>query len=321
VVGSKPKPRDPGTGRGVKSALPPRKNGGRPVVKGDGSNGASKNFQPAKGIKTAAAKNHAGKGGKGGGGKSGYYGGIGKYKGVKMGTVNSLVNGIINKENDDLRTQIRDVNRSTRDQNSQANALYNRGKGDLAYTHGETADFLKSIQGQSQQGYNNMANQQQAAAQALQAQLGNTYSGALTSGQEELNRLGIGNAGNFGGMIQDAANNQALAGQASNNIAGAMAMTQNNSNNYMSGLSGMNQGSYLQGLGEALNARNDQIATNNQNRLNQINKVHEAMTNNAGQRRDVFMQLLNQLSQTGWSQYLQAKQAHIIGGKPHHKHK
>jgi hypothetical protein len=261
--------------------------GGRPVVDKDDKNKPNKPKGPKVGK---------------------FYGGIGGYKGVRTKKVRRLVNGVIREEMNDLRAQGRQVKQDANNENRKARRDYRRGGQDLTYVHGETQDYLNNLAQRNQQMYQDQSQQSALSAQALGSMLGNTYSGAQSQGMEELARLGITGGGNFSGLQADQANAQSLAAIGGQNTQDTMGLQNSNAQLAMQSLQGMNQGSYMQGVGQNLNARNDKQQEILTNRVNQMNQVRHAMKDAKGERRDLFFQMLQQLQQTGWDQYLQAQQ-------------
>lgn len=247
-------------------------------------------------------------GGKGGGGrpipKGKYFGGRGGYKGVKVAEVDRLVNGIIREEMADLRDERQDVNAESRNAQRQARTDYQRGRGDLRHVFGETRDYLGNLGRQTQQMYGGQMDASQAATAALQQHLGGTYSGAQTGAMDELARLGIQQGGNFSGLQADAANAQAMAAQSGANAQSSMGMAAGNAGALQNLVAGMNQGSFMSHMGQNLNAKNSALADIRQKRMDGYHDVREAMQDAKGSRRDLFWQLMQQLQQTGWSQYM-----------------
>lgn len=248
-------------------------------------------------------KKPAGK--KGGGG---FFGGRGGYKGVKKSDAKRLVNGVMREELSDLRSQGRTVKRDARSGIKVARTDYNRGKEDLRVVHGEVGDYLSSLAQRNAATVGNEQTQQAQAQAALQTMLGNTYSGAQSQAQSELGRLGIQGGGSFQQLGLDQANAQGVAAQSGANAQSTLGMAGSNSAAAMQMLQGMNQGSYMQGVGQNLNSRNDALAELRNNRTDQLNEVRNAMQEARGTRRDMYFQLLQQLQQTGWDQYVQQQQ-------------
>lgn len=241
-------------------------------------------------------------------GPSPFFGRVGGYKGVRKSQVSRLTNGLMREEMNGLNRQAREVKRDANEQINIARTDFERAKGDINYVHGETDDYISGLAQRNQQNTQNVAQQQQAAQQALQSMLGATYSGAQTNAQNELSRLGIQGGGNLQQLGADSANAQAVAMQTGQNAQSTLGMAGQNSQAAMQMLQGMNQGSMMQGMGQALNAKNDSLAETQNNRIGQLNEVRTAMQEANATRKDLFMQLLMQLQQTGWDQYVQKRE-------------
>lgn len=280
----------------------PKGNGGK-GGKGDGKKGDGKGL----------AGN--GKGGKNKGkkGMPKMFGARAGYEGVPTRRVNRLVGGVIRDEVRDLRGQLRGVRADSREAVRNVRRDARRGKQDLRYVHGETADVLGNISRQNTNMYAQQADSTAAANAALQQMLGGTYSGAQAGAESELARLGLGGqqSGTFDQMMLDAANAQGVAQQSGANAMGTMGMAGTNSAAGMAMLQGMNQGSYMQGIGQNLNARNDALSEIRTNRIDNVNEVRRAIRDAKSSRRDLFFQLLQQLQQTGWDQYMQQQQLQL----------
>lgn len=251
------------------------------------------------------------KGGKAGGGKkrgSDHFGSHHGYGGVSKKQTERLAQATINKEIRNLREQRRQVNRDTRNQTNKSKSLYQRGVGDLNYVNDEVTDFLGSTQQKNQQMYADQRSQQEQASAALQQSLGDTYSGAQSGAAAELARLGISGGGNFGGLIADQANAQGVAQQSGANALSTMDLASGNASQMGQLLQGMAAGSHISNIGRNLNAYNDRQSTILQNRTDQMDKVNQAIRDTNDSRNDIYLQLLQQLQQTGWGQYLQGRQ-------------
>lgn len=233
-----------------------------------------------------------------------YYGGVGGYKGVDTKKIKRLVNGLIRDEVKDLRRGKAQIRRETRHEMQGARRDYRRGLGDLNHVFGESGDYINHLGQQNAQMFQGQADQTGAATAALQAQLGNSYTGAMDAGQAELGRLGIGQGGNFSGLIADQANAQAMAGVTGQNAQNTLGMMGGNAAGLMNLVSGMNQGSYMADMGKNLNNRNDLLTEARRGRQDQYNQVRDAIRDTRGSRRDLFLQMLDSLQQTGWSQYM-----------------
>lgn len=218
--------------------------------------------------------------------KGKHYGAVGPYPGVPNHLLNQLVNGLLGQEMRDLRHQRQQVRRT-----------YQRGLGDLNHVFGETGDYLNFLQGQNQQQYSQTGQNIDAANQALQGQLGGIYGGAQGGANAELARLGMGDSVNMGGISADQANAQGMAAITGQNASSTLDLASNNTAQMAGLLQGMNQGSYQQAVGQNLNARNDAM-----------NKIMDAIVDTKKSRKDVWLQLAQQLQQTGWDQFLQLQQ-------------
>jgi hypothetical protein len=193
--------------------------------------------------------------------------------------------------------------------------MYERGMGDLNYVHGEVGDYLNNMGAQNMQMFQGQMGQQEQANAALQGQLQGTFDSAQGDVIAELNRLGISGGANTGGIVADRGWQQAQGAQQGANALQSMGMMQQNSGVAQNLIAGMNQGSLTQGYGQNLNAYNDAQSATNQDRMDQLSEINNAMWDAQAGRKDVFFQLLQQLQQTGWSQYMQAKQAGMLGKK------
>lgn len=246
---------------------------------------------------------------KGGGGK--FFGGMGPYKGVPIKRVNQLINGIMRDELRDLRGEKRGIRRDMRNDLSGLRRDYQRGMGDLDHIYDETNDYMQHMNTQNQQMYDNAGNQVAGATQALQSQLGNTYTGAANSVNDEMARLGIQGAANTSQIQADSAFSQATAQQAGANAGSTLDLAQTNSGALSGLLMGMNQGQYQSSAGQQLNAFNDGRTDVMQNKLDNMQQIRDAMRDVKGSRRDLFIQMLNQLQQTGWGQMMDLQQLNL----------
>lgn len=283
----------------------PKGNGPKHNPKGNGKPGGK--GKPGAGKGKGGGKGKPGKG-KGGPPKGAFFGATGGFKGVRKSNVSRLVNGLMREEMNGLNKQARGIKTDATQGINRARTDYNRGVGDLNYVHGETSDYLSSLAQRNTQNTQNAQGQAQVAQQALQAMLGDTYSGAQSGANQELARLGIQGGGSFEQLGQDSANAQAVAQQTGANNQSTLGMIGQNSAAGMEMLQGMNQGSMMQGLGQNLNARNDAMAEVSNNRIDQLNEVRQAMQEANATRKDLFFQLLQQLQQTGWDQYVQRRE-------------
>jgi hypothetical protein len=73
----------------------------------------------------------------------------------------------------------------------------------------------------------------------------------------------------------------------------------------------MNAGAHTSSVGKAGNARSDSLFELEQNKLKGFNEVRQAMRDLKGTRKDAMLQVLEQLSQTGWAQYMEGQQLNM----------
>lgn len=245
---------------------------------------------------------------KGNGSPNKTWGGVGGYPGVPKKKVKRLVNGILKDELNDLQAQLAELRNDSQNDMQSARTDYRRGVGDLNYVYGETTDYLGSLADKTGAMYAGQATAAQQAQLALQAQLGSTYSGAQSGAESELARLGIQGGGDLSQLGADSQYAQATAAQSGANAQSSLGMAGANSMAGMQMLQGMNQGSFMQGIGQNLNARNDAFSEIRDNKMENVEAVRQAMQDAQGSRRDMFLQLLQQLQQTGWDQYVQQQQ-------------
>lgn len=236
------------------------------------------------------------------------YGAVGGYKGVRKSTARDLADGVFQKEMRELQGQQRNLDRDTRQNVLEAENQYARAKGDLSHVYGTTGKYIDTQRTNTAAEYASGEQQSVAAANALKAQLSGLYSGATGGAESELERLGISDAGNYQGIMSDSLNAQAVASQSGENARSTMSQSGQNANALMGLLAGMNQGSYTSSAGQILNARNDAISRAKDEQYNQTRKIRDAMVQAKSSRKDIYLQLLQQLQQTGWSQYLQSQQ-------------
>lgn len=249
----------------------------------------------------------------------GRFGAYGGYKGVSRKKVNRLVGGVIRDEVRDLNHERRSVRREYKRNKRDVNRSFRRGQQDLKHVFGETGDFINSLGATSQQSILDQSAQINAAQAALQQQLGGTYTGAQQAGAEELARLGISGGGNFGQLIADQANAQAMGAQNAANQQATLGAMGGNAQQLMGMLAGMNQGSFMSNAGLNLQRRNDALIEARGNRDENMQTIRDAIRDTKLGRRDLFFQMLNQLQETGWSQYMDQQQLNMAKRDQRHR--
>lgn len=258
-----------------------------------------------------------GKGKKGGGGK--FFGGLGGYKGVRKSKVKRLVGGVIRDEVRDLSRERKGVNREYRRERADVNREFRRGRQDLKHVFGETDDYLGFLGNQSQQQTNAQSQQIAMAQQALEQQLGGTYTGAADQVTSELDRLGIGGGGSLAQLGLDQANAQAMGAQAGANAQSTLGLMGGNSQQMMGLLRGMNQGSMMSNAGLNMQRRNDALIEARGSRDENQQAIRDAIRDVRSGRRDLFFQMLNQLQETGWNQYMDQQQLRMAKRDQNHR--
>jgi hypothetical protein len=259
--------------------------------------------------------------GKGHGKKKGsaFFGGRGGYKGVRKQRVKRLVNGVIRDEVRDLDRERKSVRREYKRDAVDVNRQYKRGRQDLKHVFGETGDYLGYLGNQASDQAQQQSNQIALAQKALEQQLGNTYTGAADQVTGELDRLGISGGGSLGQLQADYANNQALGAQAGANAQSTLGLMGGNTQQMMGLLQGMNQGSYMSNAGLNLQRRNDALIEARGNRDENMQAIRDAIRDVRGGRRDLFFQMLNQLQETGWGQYMDQQQLKMARRELNHR--
>lgn len=269
-----------------------RNNGGRPlssVIKNQPNRNGVQSGLGKNGPRNKSLPNKNKDGGRKGG------------KGLEA-TARRLANGVIRDEVRDLRDQNKEVNRAAENAIDTARFQYQRGLGDLEYIGGETSDYVKSLGDKTQAMYGQTSLAQNAAAAALQQQLGGIYDTGASAANTELERLGIGDGSDsfLQQMRSDQANASSVGAINSANAQSTLGAMQANSGAVSDLLGGMVQGSMLSNVGRNLNDRNDAFMDIRNEKQDQQALIRDAIKSARGSRQDVFFQLLQQLRQSGW---------------------
>ncbi len=188
---------------------------------------------------------------------------------------------------------INDAIRDLRPEARAARRLYRRSVGDINHIYDESGDYINYQNGLiNQQTVNAQASSQQLAAQ-LAAQLSATGTAAQTGADSELARLGISGSAMPGYFAADQASAQNVGSLIGANNQQNIALMGQGASQVGSLLAGANAGARGSSLGQALTTRNEAIA-----------KVHEAMQAARAGRKDMVLQLFEQLAQSGWGRYM-----------------
>lgn len=217
-------------------------------------------------------------------------------------TARRLTRGVLRDELRGLRSQKDEVRRAANFAEDKATSLYDRTNSGLGVIARETGDFVTGLNQQTQAGFNAQSVVQNAAAAALQNQLGNIYDAGEGSATAEMARLGLTGAQGFlDEMASGEAYAKASGAQTSANNAANLGMQQMGANTVGNMLSGMVQGTYLQGVGENLNSYNENMSDIAADKADQLALVRDAITDARTGSKDTFFQLLTQLQQSGWA--------------------
>jgi hypothetical protein len=233
------------------------------------------------------------------------YGAYGGYEGVSYKRASNLAQSMIRPELRALRSDRRQIRRETRAEIERANTLYGRSVGDINHIYDESSDYIGDRQAAIGAGYDTARADSAAAQAALASQLNATAIGTQSQVNAELSRLGIGLGGaDRGAIAGDAAFASGTAAISGANNLANLNMADANASAIGQLLQGMQAGGRSSNLGKVLNNRNDSIFEAEQARNEGFAQVRDAMRDVRGGRKDIMLQLLEQLSQTGWQQYM-----------------
>lgn len=254
-------------------------------------------------------------------------GGQGPYKGVPYNQARRLVQLQIQEALNELRREKQGVGRDYQHGVEDANTLYNRSIGDLEHIYKESGDYI---------GFQNQAiadafaankAENAAATQALLGTLSGNTSGVIGGVDAEMARLGITGAANTGGISADGAFAGNLAGINGANEQANIAAMAAGSADVGNLLLGMNAGSRSSHMGQAVNDRNYMLTELLRNRDDNLNDIRQAMRDVRGKKGGMINELLMQLSQTGFDQFIALQQLRLQqqasrkgrGGKKKHR--
>lgn len=217
------------------------------------------------------------------------YGAYGGYEGVPFHRASRLAG-----------TEIRNELRGLRPDIGSAERLYERSLGDISHIYDQTRGYIGSQNALINQQTVDSRAQSAALAQQLSAQLSQNGTQAQAGSNAELARLGISGAAMPGYFAADQANAQNVASLMGSNADSNLAMMGAGASQIGNLLLGANEGSRGAAFGRAQATRDETIA-----------QVQDAMRQIKGSRRDLTLQLLEQLSQTGWAQYMDQTQLNM----------
>ncbi len=205
------------------------------------------------------------------------YGAYGGFGGIPYSRARRLASATIRDELRGLRPEI-----------GAANRQYDRSIGDINYLFGESGDYINYQNNLMAQQNTAARTQAQQLASQLSAQLASNGTQAQSGANSELSRMGLGQAEIPGYFAADQANAQNVA-----SIMGA----NSDSNLAMMGTAGAQVGNLLAGANAASKASAAGRAMGNRDEM--IAKVRDAMRQMKGSRKDLTLQLLEQLAQSG----------------------
>lgn len=234
---------------------------------------------------------------------SNMFGAVGGYKGVDQNMVRQLINQTVRPELMAMRGDRRYINRQADNATADANSLYGRSVGDLNYVFGEAGDYINSLGGQINSGYDQTAQKIAGANASGQAQMQANTNAATAAIQNQLSALGLGNAGVDPRLTSDAAFSQNQAVQQGANEAANLAASQQSANTMTQLLGGMIAGSKASNLGQA--AQNRMTGINDINRAKQddMASVNDAMRELRASKPGMIREMLLQLQAQGFDQW------------------
>lgn len=231
-------------------------------------------------------------------------GGYGPYEGVSRRKVDRLVGGQIRREVKGLKRDRKQVKREAKKDTRVARNDYRRALGDLSHIYGETRDYTEARNRDIAAGYDQALQQNEAAGAALRQSLGASYTGAREAANAEFARLGLQQGSYNADMDRDLSFLQGVGDTNTANQAANLNLSNTHANTIGNLMSSMVQGSHMSQQGKAQNALDDALFDIRQNKHDQLSALNNAITDVRGSRSDLFQQTLQQLSQTGWGQFM-----------------
>jgi hypothetical protein len=232
------------------------------------------------------------------------YGAYGSFPGVSVNEAKRSVASQIREGVRDLRKERRQVRWEASQDRQKAKTDYKRGNEDLSHIYGETSDYINYQQQQMDQQFAAGQDRVAASTNALLDVLNQTSTTNANAANAQMNALGIGAGGDMGEFAADATNNSAVAAQGGANAAANLGAMQTGADAIGNLVAGMNQGQYMSAQGRNLNARNDRFAEIQQGKLDNYQQVREAVGELRESRPDLVRQLLDQMQQSKWGQYM-----------------
>lgn len=267
----------------------------------------AKKSGPATGSNDPGAAKKGGRGhpGSPGGGRA--YGAMGDYPGVRYGEAASIVNAGLKPEIHQVQNDIQAQRRMTQAERQRANRQYNAAVGDIGHIYGESGDYINYQNSLMNKDFAATADQTAAAQAALMQHLQGTGEQALAGANAETARLGIEGMPYTQTMQQDQAftNSQAEISGA-NNMAN-LNLSHQNSQELGNLLLGMNTGSQTAAYGRAANAKSEALFEAEANKKSAVEQLRRSLKDLRGQRPDLIRQMLEQMQQSRWGQYMDSQ--------------
>lgn len=212
---------------------------------------------------SGGSRSHSGGGKKKKGKGKGKGKGGGGLPGVNMTEANGIVQADANSQIQALLNQARGQQASKDYQVRQANALFDRTKGDLDYLFNEAKDFNTGQQAKVNDRFAQTGTSIDNIFNTFTQSNNDAVASRKSAASDELARLGISQSG-LGAFDSDAANASSMAGLNNANLKANLAAMQSGSNEISDMLSGMATGEHMSDVGRAENSKNDSVSQLNQ---------------------------------------------------------
>lgn len=256
--------------------------------------------------------NGSGGGNGNGGGLGGRrYGAYGGFPGVRYADALALVNAGLKPEIRQVRNDIQKTRREAQLERQRARNHYQSAVGDLNHVFGESGDYIGFQNQAIQQNYDALEDRAQQAQAALLDHL--QANGAANAGaaNAELERLGIQGSGDMGQFAADQSNIENVAQVTGANNLANISAAQSNASDVGNLLLGMNAGSKASALGQQVSDRNDAFFEAEATKKVAVEQLRRTMSDLRKSRPDLVRQMLEQLRQSGWGQYMDLANLHL----------
>lgn len=232
------------------------------------------------------------------------YGAMGGFPGVRYGDALSLVNAEIHKGLYDYKNEKQKLRRETQEERQRANRLYTRATGDLNHVFDESGQYIGYQNQAIQDQYSQLNDRSQQAQAALLDHLQTQGQSNMGAAQSELARLGIGGPGMLDQMAADQSNMTNVANQTGANNAANINLQATAAGDVGNLLAGMNAGSRASAIGQQATARSDALFEAEATKKKGMEQLTRAMQDLRGSRGDLTRQMLEQLRESRWGEYV-----------------